>query len=144
MNLKLLQLHYIGPHAGCNRKPQCIQLHCTQNTHNQPSAGEGDIKIRQLGCTSSRCVAIWQWVLICCVVCGALGQMCPLCAQLKAYSTWAEGGPHHFSPSIFLTWNSIWMKKKPCHWLQLDSSEFPYRPLGFVVSLTINKALLLL
>lgn len=87
-------------------------------------AGESDIKIRQLSCTSSRCVAIWQRVLICCVVCRALGEMCPLCAQLRAYSTWAEGEPGdpicrnkasaniYTSPSIFLSaWNSIWVKK---------------------------------
>lgn len=47
-------------------------------------SGEWGIKIRRLGCTSSRCVAIWQRVLICCVVCGALGQMCPLCTRHRA------------------------------------------------------------
>lgn len=50
---------------------------------------EEDIKICRLCCTSSWRVAIWQRVLICCVVCGALGQMCPLFTQRWALSTWA-------------------------------------------------------
>lgn len=87
-----VQLHYISPHAENENEPTVHfscgpQMRITQQPVTR--SGEWDIKIRRLGCTSSRCVAVWQRVLICCVVCGALGQMCPLCTRLRALSTWA-------------------------------------------------------
>lgn len=87
------QLHYISHHAENRCKP-AVYLAALCSEYAQPDirSSEWDIKMCQLGCTSSRCVAIWQRVLICCVVCGALGQMCPLFCTAQRLQYLGSGG----------------------------------------------------
>lgn len=161
-----VQLHYISPHAENENEPTVHfscgpQMRITQQPVTR--SGEWDIKIRRLGCTSSRCVAVWQRVLICCVVCGALGQMCPLCTRLRALSTWAgvkrrtgrlksfhqveySHNMNAFSSCFtYTTQKSFWMLslRTMCRWsfkskFHFDDMQIPgnYLSVLFIVSLT--------